>query len=282
MPTHTGLPFGPENLWGDSAQLRWGPAPFTASYNYNDPEWVVQQINVARQMNLRLMLNMTGGRHERYKTNGKFDLSKWKARQDQYDTPEIKAAVAAGVEDGTIVLNNIMDEPSVQSWGGVMTKALLDDMATYVRNIFPTVPLGVAVRYDWRPEERFRVVEILITQYSWNRGSITKFRDELLAIARRDGMAVVFALNVMNGGEYSWATQACPIPRTGGHGTYVPACRMTADQIREWGTILGPAGCGLSIWRFEHAFMNNPANLQAFKDVAEVLAKAPARSCRRS
>jgi hypothetical protein len=281
VPTHVGLPFGPENLWRDSAQLRWGPGPFTASFNYNDPSWLVQEINLARRLSLRLLLNFTGGKHSRYKTDGKFDLAKWEARMDQYNTPEIKAAVAAGVADGTIILNSVMDEPNVPDWGGVMTKPLLDQMATYVKHIFPTLPVGVALRYDWRPEERFRVMDVFVTQYSWYKGSITTYRDDALAVARRDGMAVVFALNVTDGGIHNWTTRACPIPLTGGPGSYKPACRMTPDQIREWGMVLGPEGCGLFVYHFDDPF-TQPANLEAFKYLAGKLAKLPARSCRRS
>ena len=282
VPVHVGLPFGPEDIWRDSAQLRWGPAPFTASLNYSYPGWLVEEIDAARRLNHRLFLNLTGGKHARYKTNDKFDLAKWKARMEEYNTPEIKAAVAAGVADGTIVMNSVMDEPNVQSWGGVMTKALLDEMATYVKRIFPTLPVGVALRYDWRPEERFRVMDVLLTQYSWYKGDITTYRDEAVAITQRDGMALAFGINVIDGGIHNWTTRACPTPVTAGPGSYKPACAMTPEQIREWGMILGPVGCGLTLWRFNEEFMNRPANLQVFKELAERLAKLPARPCRRS
>jgi hypothetical protein len=280
VPVHSGLPFGPENLWRDSARIRWGPAPFTASFNYNDPGWLVKEIKLARSLNFRLLLNLTGGHHSRYKTDGKFDLAKWKARMDQYNTPEIKAAVARGVADGTIIMNSVMDEPNVPDWGGVMTKPLLDQMATYVKNMFPTLPVGVALRHDWRTEERFRVMDAFVTGYSWYKGSITAYRDAALAIAKRDGMAVAFSLIATNGGIHSWKTGACPIPLTGGHGSYKPACRMTPDQIREWGTILGTAGCGLFMYRWETP-LAEPAYVQVFKDLADKLAKSPARPCRR-
>jgi hypothetical protein len=229
---------------------------------------------------MRLILNMTGGRHERYKTNEKFDLAKWKARMDQYDTPAIKAAIAAGVADGTILLNSVVDEPNVKSWGGAFTKALVDEMATYVRKMFPTLPVGASSRYDWRPDETYRAIDAIVTQYAWNKGSITEYRDQALAMAARNGISVVFALNIIDGGEYSYKTMACPTPATGGHGSYPPACRMTPDQIREWGLVLGPAGCGLFMWRFQEDAVS-AANLQAFRDLAERLAKIPARPCRR-
>jgi hypothetical protein len=281
IPVHVGLPFGPENLWRDSARVRWGPAPFTASFNYNDPAWIVEEIEQARRMDFRVLLNMTGGKHIRYKTDNKFDLAKWKARMEEYNTPAIKAAVAAGVADGTIILNSVMDEPNVKSWGGVPTKAMLDDMARYVKNIFPTLPIGVALKYDWQPEEQFHVMDVIITQYNWFRGDINTYRDGALALAKRDGMAVAFGLNITDGGQYNFKTKECPIPLTGGYGSYEPACRMTPEQIREWGLILGPAGCGLFMFRFEQEFITRPANLQAFKDIADKLATVPKRPCRR-
>ncbi len=57
---------------------------------------------------------------------------------------------------------------------------------------------------------------------------------------------------------------------------------MTAEQVRDWGLVLGPAGCGLTMWRYDPDFMASPENVQAFKDVVTALAKAPAKPCRRA
>jgi hypothetical protein len=56
---------------------------------------------------------------------------------------------------------------------------------------------------------------------------------------------------------------------------------MTPEQVREWGIVLGSAGCGLLMWRYDEKFMTNPENQQAFKDVAARLATLPPRSCNR-
>jgi hypothetical protein len=72
------------------------------------------------------------------------------------------------------------------------------------------------------------------------------------------------------------------VTETGGRGTFNPNCRMTANQVRDWGIILGSAGCGMIMWRYDDAFMSDPNNVQAFRDVAARLAGLPARSCRRS
>ena len=95
---------------------------------------------------------MTGGAHNLYKTAGVFDLAKWQAAMDAYNTQAIRDAIAEGVADGTIVGNSVMDEPQQhgvssdpdKTWGpsGTMTKVRVDGMCAYVKAIFPTLPVG--------------------------------------------------------------------------------------------------------------------------------------------
>jgi hypothetical protein len=279
-----GVPYGPYGLWRDYTTLKSYRAPFTTSLNYSDARGILKQIAAARRANQRLILAMTGGGHEPYKTRGKFDMGKWKRRMDTFNKKEIKAAVAQGVRDGTIIMNNIMDEPNVKSWGGVMTKGRLDEMARYVKRIFPTLPVGVAVVHTWRPQERFRAVDAIITQYSWYMGNVTSWKNEALKVARQNGTSIAFALNILNGGVQSWKTKACPLGTTGGRGTMGrnhPACRMTATQVREWSKTLGPAACAMIMWRYDDAFMAKAANRKAFQDASAALKNASSRSCRR-
>jgi hypothetical protein len=264
-------------LWVDTTVL-YGPEPFTMSSNSDRPETVVARINAARAMHHKLVLTMTGGMHSRYLTNHKFDIVKWKTRQNLFDTPEIRAAVTAGLADGTVLMANIIDEPQHGSWGGVPNKALMDEMAAHVKRIFPTLPVGVWAKSDWLPAERFKVVDFLITQYVARYGSVTAWRDAVLAIAKENGIAVLFAINPINGGT---PVPNCPIGPTGGRGTYSNRCQMTPDQIRESGAILGVAGCGLNVWRYDQKFMSKPENLEAFRDVAAKLSTKTAPSCRR-
>jgi hypothetical protein len=282
MYARSGIPFGPDGLWSGYTQLKSSPVRFSGSTNYTDARGIVKQINAARAMRHRLILNMTGGSHARHKTRGKFDYAKWKATMNTYNKREIKAAVAQGVADGTIILNSVMDEPNVPDWGGVMTKPLLDKMARYVKAMFPTLPVGVSLRMDWREHERFRVMDAYITAYSHWKGAPSQFRQKVLAGARAQGMQVVFGMNVLDGGIVNWKTKACPQPATGGRGTYAPACRMSARQVRDWGTLLGPAGCGMILWRYDRAFLSKSANVKALRDVASKLSNTPGRSCRRS
>jgi hypothetical protein len=274
-----GMAFGPEGLWASYTELKTGYAPFTGSSNYTDARGIIQQINAARNRRHRLVLNMAGGSHSRYKTNGKFDLSKWKAVMNTFNRSDIKYAVAKGVADGTVLINSVMDEPNVKDWGGVVTKSMLDGMARYVKNIFPTLPVGVQLRWDWRTTEKFRVMDAYITSYKASRGTPSEFRTRVLNNAKAQGMKVMFALNVLDGG---FSLKGCPLTKTGGYGTYYPNCRMTAGQVRDWGRYLGPAGCGaLTMWQYDRAFMTKSSNVTAFRDVASSLRNATQRSCRR-
>lgn len=283
--SYSGLPYGPIGLWSSSTSVYWGPAPFTGTQNHTDPGGVVTQIRAARSKRHRLLLAMTGGPSTRYTTNGRFDFTKWKNRMNAYKTSAIRSAVAAGVADGTIIGNQLIDEPETRRWGGNISKATIDKMASYAKAIFPTLPMGVnhgPPGYRWRSSERYRVLDYAIYQYNWfiTTGNIASWRDAVLRRARVDGVTPAFSLNVLDGGVQdrrgSWDCTG-----TGGKGTYHPNCRMTADQVRNWGRAIGGAGCALQMWRYDRTFVSKSANQRAFRDVAATLASRPRRSCRR-
>ena len=284
-PAGMGIPFGPSGVEDGSPAAQ----PFSMTVQGVTPDNIVSRLNAARAAKAKLMLNMTGGKHGKYMTAGSFDYTKWTAALSAYNTGEIRRAIAERVTDGTIVGYSVMDEPHVHgggdgnTWGpaGTMTKARVDQMCGYAKAMFPTLPVGVAHRHSaFEPKKSYRVCEFIISQYSSRHGSVTDFRDEALAIARRDGHQVIFGMNILNGGiqdrDGNW-----DCARTGGKGTYRPNCRMTPAQIRENGLVLGPAGCALSMWRYEADFMADAENRRAFEEVAEQLARLPAKPCRR-
>jgi hypothetical protein len=289
----TGIPYGPYGLWSSwSAIETVGTSSFDMSMGSVSATQLVQQIDTARGMQLKMTLAMTGGAHANYLTNGVFDYAKWKAKMDTYDTPAIKAAVAAGVKDGTIVGNSVMDEPHVHgtgdgnTWGpvGTMTKTKVDGLCAYVKAMFPTLPVGVAHGHAvFEPDKSYQVCEFIMDQYSARKGDVAEFRDAGLALGKRDGHAIMFSMNILDGGIQAEkdGTWNCPLSTTGGRGTYEPNCRMTAKQVRDFGKTLGVAGCAMTMWRYDEAFMANSANQQAFQDVADLLATKPRTACRR-
>jgi hypothetical protein len=283
-----GVPFGPFALWKDG-QAAPTQVAFTASQNYTSPDNVVRLIASARAAKQKLILAMTGGAPKQYSTNGAFDLRKWEARIDQYNTPAIRDAIAAGVADGTVLGNSLMDEPEHKNWGGAMSKPLLDTMAGYAKQYFPTLPMGPSHGpngyYQWRPNERYRVVDYVLNQYNYwvTDGDVAAWREKVLAQAKLDGVGVVFSMNILDGGQLAPRDGAwnCPTGTSAGHGTHEPACRMTATQIRDWGKALGPSGCAMMMWRYDSTAMTRPDNVQAMRDVAAALATARSRTCTR-
>lgn len=287
-----GIPFGPFGVW-DGDTLRPNAAVFSFSQQAIGPTLIIDRIAAARAAKVKLMLAMTGGHAPYLSTiDGvlQFDRDKWNARMQEFNTAAIRDAVAKGVADGTIVGDVVMDEPNVSglgdgnTWGpvGTMTKARVDSLCGYVKQIFPTLPAGVQHRYDvFEPDKSYKVCDFLSTQYTERAGDVTTFRDGALALGKRDHHAILFSLNILNGGTQDRdGTWDCT--GTGGLGTYSPNCRMTASQVRNYGLVLGPAGCAMLMWQYDLGYMADPGNQQAFKDVATRLASLPRTQCRRT
>jgi hypothetical protein len=285
-----GVPYGPYGAWSGAATLKTSMTSFTSSIGSVTANALVSRISEARKSRVTLLTAMTGG-HDPYMTDGVFDMAKWKAVMNTYNTPTIRQAVAEAVADGTLIGNSVMDEPYVSGYGdgntwgpkGTMTKARVDEMCRYVKAIFPTLPVGVVHEHNmFEPEKSYSVCEFIVSQYAHRHGDVRKFRDDALALGRRDGIAIAFSMNIMNGGiqaarDGRWA---CDPNLTAGRGTYDPNCRMTPQQVRDWGIILGEAGCALMMWRYDDTFMAKAENQAAFGDVAKRLATVPRRACK--
>ena len=290
----SGLPFGPYRLMGSTSTT----TPFTLSADFNSPSTIVTQISNARSRGLHMMLAMTGGAHKATNPgcclsviNGvlQFDRAKWDATLATFNTSAIRDAIAKGVQDGTIIGATVMDEPYVHgggdgnTWGpaGTMTKARVDSLCTEVKRYFPTLAAGVEHQHQlFEPTKSYRVCDFIVDQYNSYMGSVTTWRDAGLAMAARDHHAILFSMNVLNGGTQDKdGTWDCT--GTGGKGLYSPNCRMTATQVRDFGLALGPSGCGLFMWRYDDAFATNYDNQRSFKDIATTMAAASGRACRR-
>ncbi len=284
--TAQGIPFGPFNLWRSYTALKDNVEHFNLSHDSDTPGNIITRINSARNLGIKLMLVMTGGPHSLNYADGvnpPFHMPTWKRRMDAFDTPEIKKAIADGVTDGTIIGNSVIDEAHHQSWQSStfqLTKAMTDEMCGYVKAYFPSLPVGHVTLHSWRRSEHYRVCDFIVSQYASWRSTVTQHRDSALAVAADDGIAMAFSLNILDGGT---RVTGCPTDQnqTGGTGTFGPNCRMTAAQVENFGKVLGPAGSGLLMWRYDDAFMIKPENQAAFEAIAEDLGNRPAKGWRR-
>jgi hypothetical protein len=273
-----GVPVGLWNLLATGASA----GPYTMTIDPYTASTLLSRLADARSKGFHVFMNMTGGDHANYVTDGYFDLSKWKARMDAYNTREIRAAVAQAVADGTIVGNSVMDEPQStldgKSWGpaGYMTKAKVDQLCAYVKSIFPTLPTGVV--HDHRvfePEKNYAVCDFIVSQYRMSKGPVESFRDGGLAFARRSGIAISFSLNVLHGGP---ASTDCPKYGDDPSGTL---CPMTPQQVRQFGLTLGTASCTLAMWRYQSAYYDDANIRAAVAAVGDSLARVPRTPCLR-
>ena len=203
--TGLGVPFGPFALWNGTTP-QWGPAPFSVSIQSTPASTMASMISSARTRGQRLILFIPQGGHDAWKTNGQFDMGKWKSGVDAFATTTIKNAVAQGVADGTVIGSSLIDEPENKDWGGNITKPMLDEMAAYVKARFPTVPVGVnhggAGSYTWRTSESYKVVDYVISQYNYNatKGDVAAYKRNVLARAAAEGWTPAFSMNVLAGG----------------------------------------------------------------------------------
>jgi hypothetical protein len=291
----TGLPFG---LSQQLTKLGGVQSPMTMTADGYAPSNIVPRIKAARAGGYKLILNLTGGPHGEYMSliNGisQFDGSVWRSKMEAYNTAEIRQAIGQGVADGTIVGASVMDEPYVwggadgggNTWGpkGTLTKARVDSLCAYVKEFFPTLPVGVAHQHNvFEPDKSYAVCDFTIDQYDQRRGDVRTFLNDGLAMAQRDHMSIMFGINVLDGGvQDKDGNYSCDGPGQGGKGNRAPNCRMTPEQIGDWGLLLGKAGCGLYMWRADGAFMANSGNQQSLRDLAAGLGAAPAKSCSRS
>jgi hypothetical protein len=283
-----GIPFGLHTLWASATTTQSsGVAAYSASQGWVAAGELAGHIAAARARGIRLVLVMTGGAHTRYKTDGVFDQAKWEAAMDAFDTPAIRDAVAAGVADGTIIGNTVMDEPQqsgtdAKAWGppGTMTKARVDGLCGYVKAIFPTLPVGVGHDHNvFETGNSYQVCEFIIAQYAARKGNVVTWRDGALSLAARDGLAIIFSLNLLDGGTQD-RTGVLDCAGTGGLGTHGINCRMTPAQVRDWGKLLGQAGCALLSWRYDGTFMARPENQAAISDVTITLSRLPQAPCK--
>jgi hypothetical protein len=284
-----GVPLGTFGIWYSGAS-DW--TPFAASQNYSfTGDTLIKQLAEARAKKHHLVLALTGGSSTAYTTNGKFDMTKWRARLAKFDDQRVKDAIALAVNEGIVLGYALLDEPEHKNWGGALTKPMLDQMAMYAKALFPNLPVGVnhgPNGYQWRRTEKYTKVDYVMNQYNWwiTKGNVTAWRDSVLQLATRDGYTPAFSVNLLAGGQQiSGCTgpACCPIPETGGVGNNpnTNACKMSPANVRDWGTALGPFGCMMFMWRYDQEFMSNPLNHQAFTDVATLLKTKTWAPCRR-
>lgn len=300
-PPPTGLvsiPFGPV----DNFNLSSGPpqAPgFTGSLNYTYPGGIISLLTNIHNRGQRCVLKTTAESHDDpdgtdlYRTDGEFDIVKWKAQMSLYNTTPIKNAVAAAIANGTLLGHSVMDEPTHPTWGpvGHMTKAVIDEMVRHSKSLgggWADVATGVLCDGDWRfdgdegVDEHYEDADFIINQ-TWHTdftagptAFVTQTLDlqaaERLASADGKCVAVCNSINLYAGRT----TGGCTLAPSGGH------CLITPADLEDWGLELGRAGCGLLMWKYHSSIWARPLHVAAMASVSADLAAQPQKTWYRS
>lgn len=294
----TGIPWGPMALMKGPA-WRYGrpPHPFNGTISGNDPKSLPQQIAAARSAGVRLFLDMTGGSHRHFidPMTRRFSFELWEARQREYNTEAIRAAVDSGYRDGTIRGASVLDEPGHPTWGktpdgrGVLTKATVDSMCTVVKSIFATLPCGVIQAHWWLPDTDYRVVDFVIDQYNVLRhGDLAQWLVDARAFSARNKVKLVPSLNIIDWSKQLAGPVPCPIPQTGGPGSLngdheLKGCRITPREFRDAGILLAriPEACAMTAWQNDSTMFSRMDYLGAAAEIRVMADRHPATDCRR-
>jgi hypothetical protein len=285
-PTPAGIPFGPFGLFASNTTFDYGPAPFTLTLNSVSPSGLPAMLAAARAAGLRMILDMTGGSHSTYLTDGVFDPAKWITKLETFNTATCRDAIAAGVADGTILAACLIDEANHSSWGGAFSQdaGLLDVLARESTRRFPTLPTAVTIQLGWHDQYVYTDVDYLIHQFSYDLRDVgtgeyhtggdqdpAPYRDRALALAAIHQTKVIFSLNWLDGGS---ALDGCPVPATGGPGTVAGQCRMTIAQAERAADVLTERGAyGLLFWRCDPTkFPFTAEQMAGFAQIAARLA----------
>lgn len=253
-PAGNPIPFGMFDLWTSSTARRAGSSQFNIAFEGVSPSTVIEQLDSAKAIGTKLIITMAGGGHANYLTNSAggtcsnngyidtptcvFDRSKWNAKIQTFNTAPIKAAFAARIADGTLMYSSTIDEPNHRSWGpaGTLTKPIIDDMAQYIKNIFPGIPVLCPIRPDWRlTDPKYAVLDCVQAQYVNSFGSITTWRNAAWSNLVADKVQINFSHNFGNGGAGFGETVCPPVgqpaPQSGSTGASSGRCEMGYGSV---------------------------------------------------
>ncbi len=242
-----GVPIGPSRL---PAELYM--TPFTSTKLSFGPDDAVTQLEEAQRSGMRVFVVLVGAQRHYRKGNGTFDLELWKGRVDRFRGIDFERFV----EDGTILAHQLVSEGKARSeWGGeVISNDVLDEMARYSKEIWPT--MSTVLRTDATdleehaaaystplPEWKWIYLDAAWSRYLVRKGPVDEFAFAEQASADRQGLALVVGLNVFSGGDGS---SGIPSPAEG-------KWAMSGEEVIRYGgsLLLLTRSCAFGMWRYE-------------------------------
>jgi hypothetical protein len=204
---------------------------------------------------------MMAGNERWYKTNGHFDLGKWKARVARFRGTNFSSYV----KDGTIIAHYLIDEPTDPfNWGGrPISPATIEEMARYSKQLWPNMPTVVRAEAGLiRWSKRYRYLDAAWAQYVTRKGDPNKYIRRVVSDAQHMGLGLVVGLNLTKGG---------PNKR-----------KMSASQARTVGAALLSSNypCAFISWQYDARQLASSAMKETMRFLRAKAQNRSQRSCR--
>ena len=279
-----GIPLGPPKLPEELYGL------FSGTKLAVSPESAVAALHAARAKSMRVFIILVGSQRHYKSPEGSFDLDRWKATLDEFRGVDLAEFVA----DRTIVAHQLVSEAKARGqWNGtVIPNNVLDEMARYSKEVWPTMPTvlrtdpsdleehAAAFGVPW-PGWKWRYLDAASARYLARKGSVDAFASSEQASATRQRLALVTGLNVLSGGDGS---SGLPSPRSG-------MWAMSPEELRRYGSalLLRTTPCAFELWRYEtpgsafedYHYFRRREIAAAVTELAAIASRRPARPCRR-
>jgi len=275
-----GLPYGPfEPETGDLGSR------FTGGWIPLSPSYALSYLGSVQDSGAQVAARFSGGRDRFKHSDGTFDLDKWKARIDNWEGTDIDEFI----DDGTILVHFLIDEPKcVECWGGeVIPNDVLDEMAAYSKERWPSLATAVRVSPTWLrdhaggqneawPDWEWTYLDTAWTQYSARKGDILEHAIEENAVAVEQGLGLIVGLNVITGGDGS---SGIPSYRSG-------AWMMSPAELNTYTRTLidNTSACAFIMWRYDWddvTYFERPEIRQTMDQLAAYAADSPQGPCSR-
>jgi hypothetical protein len=248
-----GIPFGhfaqPTSTFGEV---------YNGAMQNNSPSNLLSDLAGIRNRGGKVVLTFSG--YEGYfKTNGYFDLGKWKARVRRFKSVNFSSYV----KDGTIVGHYLIDEPNdPTNWRGrPVSPAVLEEMARYSKELWPGLTTIVRVDPSYL-NGNHRHLDAAWAQYLHRRGSASDYIRRVVSDAQRKGLGLVVGMNVLKGGPNGRA--------------------MTPSEVKNWGsTLLGNSyPCAFIMWTYKSTYVSTSSMKDAMRTLRGRAQNRSSKSCR--
>lgn len=256
----------------------------------------------ARLKNMRLVVSLPDSRHYYTNPDGTFSLSKWKSQMDRWRSSA--PLLREYYDNGTIILNYLLDEPNcVSCWGGrSISHADLLEASRYAKEMLPFLPTAIRVPPGWlKSTPSWPHLDAAWAQTEGPRHvpsyqmTPEQFVAKNVADAKAIKVALVLGMNTINGGDGTSRIS----------GTYAKdpdlsdapsdkyRYQMSAAEFERAGKAFAaePYACAVINWRYSPNFTSKPEYVRQFDlrsdvqaaaiRIAEVAADRSTKSCRK-